>query len=210
MAAADGEGRELGRLVAGSQLVAYMQFAMAPPLLLWSTPIATLVLGDTFERSGHVLLAFTPYVVLIGFGMLFSVTANYLGQARARVPIALTTAAINVVVDLILIPIVGVVGGAIGTDVAYAFYAPAHVWVCRRSAGFPIRPLLLACVRAAFAAAAMGGGMVLAVGTTPGAAGMVAGLAAGLPLFVLVVVVTGGGAVLGRLFGEDTDPPAVG
>jgi peptidoglycan biosynthesis protein MviN/MurJ (putative lipid II flippase) len=81
---------------------------------------------------------------------------NYLGQAGRRIPIVLTALAINVVVVLVLLPVIGVVGAAIGATVAYAVYVPAHFRICQRELKFPIRPLALTLVRALLAAAVMG------------------------------------------------------
>ena len=43
----------------------------------------------------------------------------------------LGTVLINLGLDVALIPRVGVVGAAIGTDVAYLLYVPAHFLICR-------------------------------------------------------------------------------
>ena len=45
---------------------------------------------------------------------------------------ALAAVAINLVVDVIFIPRIGIVAGAIGTDLALAVYVPAHLWICSR------------------------------------------------------------------------------
>ena len=48
---------------------------------------------------------------------------------------ALAAVAINLVVDVVLIPRIGIVAGAIGTDLALAVYVPAHLWICARAIG---------------------------------------------------------------------------
>ena len=78
-----------------------------------------------------------------------------LGQARRRVPIAVTAVVVNIALDVILIPRIGIVGGAIGTDVAYAIYVPAHFMLCRRVLDIDVRPIARTCVRAILAGAAM-------------------------------------------------------
>jgi O-antigen/teichoic acid export membrane protein len=178
-------------LVVAAQIVAYMQMAAIPPLLLWPGPIARRVFGADFGGSASVLRGFAPFVFLLGFGLLFSIVANYLGQARARVPVAVGTAALNIVADLILIPTVGVAGAAIGTDIAYAFYAPAHVWICRRSVPFAVSPLVRACARSVVAGTAMGGAMLAVAGTDPRLPLMLAGYAGGVAAFALVLALTG-------------------
>jgi O-antigen/teichoic acid export membrane protein len=145
----------------------YLVIIQAPitvAVTVWATPIVLLLLGSAYEESADVLRALGPYVFLAGFGPIVSVGANYLGQARRRIPIAISAVLINLVLDLVLIPRIGIVGGAIGTDVAYAVYAPAHLWVCKRMLGFSLRPLLVVLARTTLAAAAMGG-VLAAVGT---------------------------------------------
>ena len=156
--------REAGTWVRALSYVALFQVPVIPLLLVWAEPIVRLTLGPNYHASVTVLRALAPFAFLQGFGVLLSLTANYLGQARRRVPIAISTVAINVVVDLILIPRVGIVGGAIGTDLAYGVYAAGHFWVCQRILDIPLRPVAGSLLRASVAGAAMGG-VLLAFGT---------------------------------------------
>ena len=71
---------------------------------------------------------------------------------------------VNIVVDLALIPRIGIVGAAIGTSLAYAVYVPAHFWLCWRALELPLRGIVLPLVRSLTAAAVMSV-VLLAVGT---------------------------------------------
>jgi O-antigen/teichoic acid export membrane protein len=139
--------------------------AFLAPLLVWADPIVDLTLGADYEESVSVLRALAPYVFLSGLAIFLSHGANYLGEARRRVVVAIAAVAINLVIDLVLIPKIGIVAGAIGTDVALAVYAPAHLWICRRVIKIPLRPFLLTLLRSLLAAAAMAG-VLLSVGTS--------------------------------------------
>jgi O-antigen/teichoic acid export membrane protein len=44
-----------------------------------------------------------------------SLSVKYLGHARKRLPIAVGAVLVNLVINLILVPPIGVVAGAIGT-----------------------------------------------------------------------------------------------
>jgi len=136
--------------------------ALLAPLLVWAGPIVDLLLGSSYAHSESVLRAFAPYVFLGGVGAFLSASSNYLGQARKRLPVALLAVAINLVFDLIFIPRIGIVAGAIGTDLALAVYVPVHLWICVRALGVPLRPLGLALGRSLAAAAAMAGVLLLA------------------------------------------------
>ena len=177
--------REAGAFIRALSYISVFQVALIPPLIIWADPIVRLMLGPNYHESAAVLRALTPFAFLLGFGTIFSVTANYLGQARRRVPIAIATVGINVVLDIILVPRVGIVGAAIGTDLAYLVYAPAHFWVCRQVLAIPVRPIAGSLARASVAAVPMAG-VLLAFGTHPGS---LSRILLGSSLAVLVYVV---------------------
>ena len=62
---------------------------------------------------------------MVGVGPLLALSVNYLGEARRRIPLALAAVAVNAVLDAILIPKIGIVAGAIGSDIAFSSSSPA-------------------------------------------------------------------------------------
>ena len=118
-------------------------------------------LGPRFHESASVLRALSPYIFLSGFGALVSISANYLGEARKRVPVAAVTVLINCVMDLVLVPRIGVLGGAWGTDAAFALYCPAHLVICQRALHLDLHPTLVTFARTALAGAALTGVLFL-------------------------------------------------
>ena len=62
---------------------------------------------------------------------------------------------INLAFDLVMLPRIGIVAGAYGTDNAYAVYVGAHLWICYRLVGLELRRLAVTLVRVAVAVAAM-------------------------------------------------------
>jgi O-antigen/teichoic acid export membrane protein len=147
--------RDAWPLVTSLRYLALLQGALLAPILVWPDLIVRLLLGRSYDGAAVVLRGLAPYIFLLGFGTLLSVTANYLGQARRRIPIAAVTVLVNLVIDVLLIPRVGIVGGAIGTDVAYAIYAPAHLLLVRSIVPIPMRPLLIGLAQSLVAAGAM-------------------------------------------------------
>jgi len=112
-------------------------------------------------------------------------------DACGHVTIAIATALINLVLDLVLVPRIGVIGGSVGTDVAYALYAPAHLYICQRELRLDLRPAAVTLVRTLLAGAAMTG-VLLLVGSPLGEAWrIVLGGVAGLSVFLIVLRVTG-------------------
>lgn len=156
----------------------------------WATPIVALVLGSSFRGSAAVMRGLAPEIFLSGIGPLVSIGMNYLGAARRRIPIAVGSLAVNVVIDLILIPRIGVLGGAIGTDVAMLIYVPAHLRFCQRALGAPLRPTVVTLGRSAVAGGAMAL-VLIAFGTGRlGVIQLVIGGVAGLVTFILVLIAT--------------------
>ena len=168
-----------------------LQVAIAAPILIWARPIVNLLLGANYAGSVPVLRALTPFIILQGIGPLISVSVNYLGQARRRVPIAVTAVVVNIVLDIILIPRIGIVGGAIGTSVAYAIYVPAHFLLCRRVLDIDLRPIIRTCVRAALAGAAMSLPLLYTLQGGIWLRGWILGGGAALAVFTGVLLLTG-------------------
>ena len=139
---------------------------LVAPVIVWATPIVHLLFGHGYERSANVLRLLSVYIFLVGLGPLITTSVNYLGQASRRIWIVLAALAVNIVIDVVLVPVIGVTAGAIGTGVAYA------ILTCRRISSHlpastqpvPLRPLAHTLARSLFAAAAMGA-VLLAIGT---------------------------------------------
>ncbi len=140
-------------LAAGLRFLILLQAAVAVVIAVWATPIVDLLLGPDYEESADVLRALAPLVFLKGLGPLASATINYVGEARRRVPVAIASVIVNVVLLLVLVPDIGVVGAAVSVDVAYALYVGAHIWLCRVTLGLELRPLALTLSRTAVAGA---------------------------------------------------------
>jgi O-antigen/teichoic acid export membrane protein len=135
--------------------------AVAGIVLVWARPIAHLLLGNGYPNSAAVLRGLTPFILLTGIAPLVSLSINYLGHARERLPIAVGTVLANLAIDLVLVQRIGIVAGAIGTDVAYIAYVFGHLWLCRREAGLSLRRLTATALRCLLAAAVMAGSLVL-------------------------------------------------
>jgi putative polysaccharide biosynthesis protein len=58
------------------------------------------------------------------------------------VPIAIAAVVVNAAIDVALLNRIGIIAGAIGTDVAYALYVAAHLRLCRDLAGLRLRRLV--------------------------------------------------------------------
>ncbi|MGA8718502.1 MAG: flippase [Solirubrobacteraceae bacterium] len=145
----------------GLRVLLIVQAAITAFIVGWAPLMVRVVLGPRYHESASVLRALAPYIFLSGFGALVSVSANYLGEARKRVPVALVTVVINLVIDIVLVPRIGVIGGAWGTDAAFALYALGHLYICQRALGIDLGPTAVSFVRTALAGGAMTGVLLL-------------------------------------------------
>jgi O-antigen/teichoic acid export membrane protein len=187
-----------------------VQAALLAPVLVWATPIVEVALGDGYGDSAEVLRALAPFMFLSAIGTFVTLAVNYLGEARRRIPLAIAAVVLNAAIDLLLIPEIGVVGAAIGTDVAFAVYVLGHLWMCERLLGFSVRPLIVTVARALTAATAMAA-LLAAFGTSDvPAAALVTGAIAGLAVYGAALMLLreispadlrGARAALGRLRG---------
>lgn len=144
-----------GRLVTGIRGIVLIQFVLTVPTVVWARPIVDLLLGPGYESSAAVLAALAPFTFLQAIGPIVSMTLNYVGEARRRIPISVAALLVDAGIGVALIPTIGVVGGALSTDVGYTLYVGGHLWVCRRVLGVPLRPLALTMGRGLVAAGGM-------------------------------------------------------
>ena len=189
---ARGEGQEpnVTAFQTGLRLVLTVQFLFLAPIVVWATPITQLLFGSGYSESAEVLRAMGPYVILRGPAPLLAIGVNYLGEARRRVPLALAAFVINAALDVILIPRIGIVAGAIATNVATLVFVAGHVMICRSIIGLQLRPLAKTLVRASLASAAMAG-VLFSFGTSSlTVVDAVAGSGLGLVAYAAVLLAT--------------------
>jgi O-antigen/teichoic acid export membrane protein len=143
-------------LLNGLRWIILIQTVLVAPTVVWARPIADILLGPGYERSADILAVLAPFTFLQGFAPLVSLSVNYLGEARRRVPIAVITLVLSAGLDYVLIKQIGLLGGAISTDIAYGFYTLAHFWLCKKLLDMPLRPIARDLLRCLVAAVAMG------------------------------------------------------
>jgi O-antigen/teichoic acid export membrane protein len=175
-------------LVDGLRWIILIQTILVAPTVIWAGPIVDILLGPGYEKSADVLAGLAPFTFAQGFAPLLSLSVNYLGEARRRVPIAVATLLISVGIDLALIPTLGIDGATIATDVAYSFYVLGHLWICKRLLDLPLRPVVRDLARALVAAAAMCGVMALFGTNDLGVVAIVLGGAAGVIAYVAMLL----------------------
>jgi O-antigen/teichoic acid export membrane protein len=142
-----------------------IQSALLPPVLVWAEPIVHALLGSEYGESIGVLRALAPFVFMSAIGTFVTLAVNYLGEARRRIPLAVGAVALNAAIDAVLLPSIGVIGAAVGTDVAFALYLLGHLWICARLLRFDVGSLLSTSMRS-LAAAGVAAAVLAAFGTS--------------------------------------------
>jgi O-antigen/teichoic acid export membrane protein len=124
---------DTARFMAALRYTILLYLLIAAPLLVWADPIVSVALGSDYGESAGVLRALSPTLLFAGLAPVLAVAANFLGEARRRVPLAIAALLVNIVIDLLLVSRIGIVAGAIGTGVAFAIYTGGHVLICQRA-----------------------------------------------------------------------------
>jgi stage V sporulation protein B len=181
------EGTNVRAFEAAIRYLLLLQAALLAPILVWSDPIVDLVLGSGYEESAEVLRALAPFMFFAGVGTFITLSVNFLGEARRRVPLAIGAVLLNLVIDLILIPDIGVLGGAIGTDIAFTLYVLGHFWIAQRVLHLDLRPVVMTFVRCLAAAAAMTGVLALFGTSSLSPVEAIVGAVAGITVYLGVL-----------------------
>jgi O-antigen/teichoic acid export membrane protein len=177
-------------LTRGLRYMVIVQAGLVAFLLVWAEPVVRLALGSQFLDSAEVLRALAPYVFLSGLSTMVVLPLNYAGEGRRRIPIAIATVGLGAAVDVVLIPKIGILGAAVGTDVAYTLYVGGHMWLSHRLLGLSLRPLMATTVRSFAAAGAMATILALFGTGELSALEWVGGLVVGSVAFVAVLLAT--------------------
>jgi O-antigen/teichoic acid export membrane protein len=185
------ETPDAGSFMLATRYLLILQGALIAPLLVWSQPIADVALGSGYEDSVGVLRALAPFMFLLGVGTFISLAVNYVGEAKQRIWLSIGTLVVCTALDLALLPTVGVIGAAVGMDVAFTIYVLGHFWICRRVFDFPVERLALTLVRCLVAAGAMAAALALVGTSSLSWAQWLVGAIAGAAAYALALIVTG-------------------
>lgn len=83
-------------------------------------------IGGQYRNAWPLLVAMAPFLFLSAVAPLPSITLNQTGHASGRRRIAAITLALDIALDLALVPWLGAYGAAIATTVAFAYYLVRH------------------------------------------------------------------------------------
>jgi O-antigen/teichoic acid export membrane protein len=179
------DGQALANGIRGLVL---LYFLLMTPLVIWPRAIIHILLGSSYAESVPTMRLLSLTVLIGGLAPLVSVSVNYLGDASRRVPLMIGAVLLNAAIDVVLIPRVGIISGAIATAAAYAVMVGGHLRIASRHVVIPYRRLALSTLRAALAAAAMAG-VLLLFGSNPSIPMLLIGGVAGSLVYAAVIFV---------------------
>lgn len=144
-------------LAQGLRAVVIIQTPLAVVQLVWAGPVIDLVAGPEYADAVDVFRALAGFTLLMGPAVLLSLAANFLGEARRRLPAMIVALLVNAAVDIALLETLGPIAAVIGTLSAYLIYVPVHFHICARQLQLPVRALGMTVLRASAAGAVMAG-----------------------------------------------------
>ena len=110
-------------------------------LVLVSEPTIRYVFGTAYLGAVPVLQVLALYIIFRAMTTITENSLDYLGRARARAVIKLPTVGLNIVLNILLIPRLGVVGAALATVVSYGFFTLATMYIMQTELDLRIRYL---------------------------------------------------------------------
>lgn len=125
----------------------------AAGLALVAEPMIEHVFGSDYAGAVPVIQVFAIYIVLDAIDNITNDGLDFLGRARHRAIIKSTSGVLNVLLNLALIPTIGVVGAAISTVICYGIMVLVNVYLIHTelslAIGRLVRSLVIICAIAA-------------------------------------------------------------
>jgi len=189
---AAGNVRQLSRIYERALVNSLLFYIPAAAgLVIVAEPLIEMVFGTEYRGAVVVLQVLGLYAVFKAITKLTDNGLNYLGRARDRAAFRVTTALLNVVLNVVLIPVFGVVGAAMATVVSYGIYTAANVYIV--SLELELRPtyLLRQLVPVTFITGVMSAVVLQLVGYVSGWATLLFVVVAGVAVWGLLAVAIG-------------------
>jgi O-antigen/teichoic acid export membrane protein len=173
----------------GNALLLYLPGALG--LALIARPLVVHIFGTQYAGAVPVLQVLCIFLVVFAVNTLTSNSLDYLGLASMRARARGVTAAMNVGLNLALIPPLGVPGAAIATVLTYSLYTVANVYVI--ASRLPLDPgwLTRQLLKVAGVTLGVGAAVVLVMPFVTGLPALAAVVTAGVVTWASLSVLTG-------------------
>ncbi|WP_309221784.1 flippase [Halorussus sp. MSC15.2] len=98
-------------------------------VIIVAEPTIRIVFGEAYLSAAPVLQVLGIYVVLRAINETTTKALDFLGRARVRAVAKGSTAVANFLLNLVLIPMLGVIGAAVATVITFGIYTLVNVFV---------------------------------------------------------------------------------
>ena len=98
-------------------------------LVLVADPVVTHIFGTEYGGAAPVVQVMAGFMLVNAVNKVTSDGLDFLGRARERAIVKTAAAVANFLLNLLLIPWIGVIGAAIATVVTYTIYTVANVYI---------------------------------------------------------------------------------
>lgn len=140
----------------GIKYVIILSVPIAIAMITVSGSIITIVLGDKYINSIPVFQGFAIFFIMMSITSVSSVTLNYLGRAGIRAKIFSISVLLKIVLDIIWIPVLGVMGAVYSTIISYSLYFFIDVGVCMKECGLKYSSFNNVLIKSLFSSILMG------------------------------------------------------
>lgn len=123
-------------------LIVTLYVSAAIGLALVADPLIPLVFGADYAGAVPVVQVFGLYVLLRAVDKITNDGLDYLGRATARAKIKIGISVGNFLLNLVMIPTLGVVGAAIATVITYSILVGAELYIIHVELGVSLRRLI--------------------------------------------------------------------
>lgn len=105
-------------------------------IIVVSSDLILLLFGEEYTGGSRVLQIFAVYIIFNSITSITSPVLDFLGYAKIRAYIKGSCAFLNLILNVILIPVIGIVGAAASTLLVYVIYSVANSYILNKESGF--------------------------------------------------------------------------
>jgi O-antigen/teichoic acid export membrane protein len=153
--------------------------AAAVGLVIVAEPTVQYIFGEEYLGAVVVIQILAAYLFIQAVSYVTGSGLDYLGKAKIRGILKVVIAVGNLVLNIILIPIMGVSGAAIATVITYAVYVTGNVYIMHRQLPLNWSEITIDGTKALVVALAMGGVVMFLSGYVVGLISLFAVIGAG-------------------------------
>lgn len=118
----------------------------AAGIIVVSDPTINIVFGSEYDGAVPVLQVLSIYAICQSINNITTKGLDFIGRAKIRAYIKGGTSVLNVILNIILIPLIGVVGAAIATVITYSMYTLGNLHIAHSELQLSVSCLLRKCL----------------------------------------------------------------